>query len=77
MNNWDMALNKRIPIGLGEKRGLNFRVEAYNIFNHTQFSAVDSTGRFNPAGAQVNQTFGWYTAARNPRVVSLALRFAF
>jgi len=25
----------------------------------------------------VNQTFGWFTAARNPRVISFALRFAF
>jgi hypothetical protein len=76
-NNWDISLNKRIPIGLGERRGFNLRVEAYNAFNHTQFSTVDSTARFNPAGAQVNQTFGWFTAARNPRVVSFALRFAF
>jgi hypothetical protein len=77
INNWDMALSKRIPVGLGEGRGLFFRAEAYNAFNHTQFSTIDTTARFNPAGTQVNPTFGWFTAARSARILSFALRFAF
>ncbi len=77
INNWDTALSKRIPVGLGEGRDLHFRLEAYNAFNHTQFSTLDTTARFNPAGAQVNQTFGWDTAARSARILSFALRFAF
>jgi hypothetical protein len=77
INNWDISLGKKIPVGLGEGRGLEFRAEAYNAWNHTQFSSLDTTARFNPAGSQVNQTFGWDTAARSARVLSFALRFAF
>jgi hypothetical protein len=77
INNWDISLGKKIPVGLGEGRGFEFRAEAYNVWNHTQFSSLDTTARFNPAGSQVNQTFGWDTAARSGRVLSFALRFAF
>lgn len=77
MNNWDISLSKKIPLGLGEQRALRFRAEAYNAWNHTQFSALDTTGRFNPAGGQVNQNFSAFTAARNGRIISFALRFAF
>jgi len=77
MNNWDISLSKKIPVGLGEGRSLRFRAEAYNTFNHTQFSALDSTSRFDPAGNQLNANFGAFTAARTARILSFALRFAF
>src|SRR5437762_1219556 len=38
-NNWDMTLIKKIP--LGETRSMRLRVEAYNVFNHTQFNATN------------------------------------
>jgi len=77
INNWDISLGKKIPVGLGENRALQFRAEAYNAWNHTQFSTLDTAARFNPAGSQVNSTFGWFTAARSARILSFALRFAF
>jgi hypothetical protein len=49
----------------------------YNLLNHTQFSAVDNTARFDAAGAQVNAAFGKATAARNPRIMQGSLRFSF
>ena len=50
----------------------------YNIFNHTNFSAVDNTARFNPATlVQTNATFGRATAARNPRLMQVSVRFSF
>jgi hypothetical protein len=75
INNWDIAVFKNFPIR--EAMRLQFRVEFYNTFNHTQFSAIDTGARFDPAGAQVNGRFGEFTAARNPRQIQLALRLYF
>jgi hypothetical protein len=74
--NSDVTLFKAFPIK--EKRALQLRWEVYNIFNHTNFSSVDNTARFNPAnGVQTNATFGKATAARNPRLMQVSLRFSF
>ncbi len=75
MNNWDVAIFKNWPIR--EALKAQFRWELYNAFNHTQFSGLDTTARFDPAGAQVNARLGEFTAARNPRLMQLALRFYF
>ncbi len=75
INNWDMALFKNFPIH--ERMTAQFRAEAYNVFNHTQFSAIDTIARFDAAGNQVNGRFGEFTAARNPRIMQFALRFQF
>ena len=60
-----------------ESRIIQFRSEFYNMFNHTQFSAVDSTARFDPAGSQVNTRLGQVTGARSARVIQFALSFKF
>jgi hypothetical protein len=75
MNNWDTAVFKNFPIR--DRLRLQFRWEMYNAFNHTQFSNVDSTARFDPQGKQVNARFGEMTAARDPRQMQFALRFIF
>ena len=54
-----------------------FRWELYNAFNHTQYSGVDVTARFDPQGKQVNARFGEITGARNSRQMQLAPRFYF
>jgi len=77
VNNWDISLKKRIPLGLGEARGLEFRAESYNTFNHTQFNALDSAARFDATGKQVNANFGAFTGAAAPRIMSFALRLVF
>jgi hypothetical protein len=57
---------------------LQLRFEAYNAFNHTQFSTVNSTAEFNPStGAQINSQFGQVTAARDPRQLQLSGRLSF
>lgn len=73
VNNWDVAIAKRIPLR-SEKRYLRFRAEFFNAWNHTQFSGLDTTARFDPAGAQVNPTFGAFTSARPPRIIQLTAR---
>jgi hypothetical protein len=49
----------------------------YNAFNHTQFSGVNSTARFNAQGQQINAQFGQLNGARDPRVMQGSLRFQF
>lgn len=78
LNNWDMALKKQIPLGAGERRTIQLRVEAYNVFNHTQFTTVNSAAQFNPTtGAQANANFGAYTAAAPARILSFSARVQF
>jgi hypothetical protein len=77
INDWDMSLFKNMPFGEGRIRA-QLRVEAYNVFNHTQFTGVGTSATFNPTtGAQTNGTFGQYTSAANPRQLQLALRISF
>ncbi|MEK7406553.1 MAG: carboxypeptidase-like regulatory domain-containing protein [Acidobacteriota bacterium] len=76
VNNWDIALFKNFVIREPGTR-IQLRWEMYNAFNHTQFSAFDTGARFDPQGNQVNAQFGAYTAARNPRIMQVSLRFYF
>ena len=75
VNNWDVAIFKNFPIG--ERFKFQFRSELYNALNHTQFSAFDSTARFDAAGTQVNGQFGQFTAAREARLVQMSIRVQF
>jgi hypothetical protein len=82
MNNWDMTFSKRFPLK-SEQRVVLFRAEMYNIFNHTQFSGINSTIQYNLANwqngvlTQTNSQLGRYTAALNPRQMSMSLRIEF
>ncbi len=70
INNFDMALLKDTKIS--ESTQMEFRAEAFNLFNHAQF--------MNPSG-NINNTgqggFGFVTQARDPRIMQLALKFLF
>ncbi len=66
--NWDISLFKQIPIH--ESATLDFRVEAFNIFNRVQFR--------NPDLTRGSGTFGVISAqANNPRALQLSGRFSF
>jgi hypothetical protein len=75
VNNWDISVFKDFPIR--EQMRFQFRAEAYNAFNHTQFSGLDTAARFDAQGRQVNTRFGEFTSARSPRIMQFALRFYF
>ena len=71
----NMSVFKNFNIGGG--RRLQFRWEAYNVFNQVNWSAINTTATFNPQGQQTNANFGQATASRAPRIMQGALRFTF
>lgn len=75
INNWDISLSKRIPFS-GE-RHLRFRVEMFNAWNHTQFSGLFTTARFDAAGNQVDPRFGSFSSTYPARTIQLSLRLQF
>jgi hypothetical protein len=82
MFNNDMTLTKLFPIK-SERRVIMVRVEAYNVFNHTQFSAANISPTYSwplwQTGVleQTNVNLGRYTSALSPRILSLSMRFQF
>jgi hypothetical protein len=68
--NFDVALAKFVS--LGESSSLQFRLETFNTFNHTQF--------FGPAsvnGEITSPAFGQVVSATAPRLVQVAVKLAF
>ena len=64
----DMTLAKAIR--LGEKKRLQFRAEAFNVFNNVNFT--------NPSlSLQAPLTFGEFQGVMEPRVMQFALRLEF
>ena len=70
INNFDMALLKSTTIT--ERSKLQFRAEAFNVFNHTQFT--NPSGNINNGGVG---GFGYVTGARDPRIMQVALKLLF
>lgn len=65
--NFDMAFYKDFRIK--ERHTIEFRAELFNIFNHTNFSGVQTAfGAGN---------YGQITSARDPRIAEFALRYSF
>jgi hypothetical protein len=72
MDDYDMALLKNLR--LNESKSLQFRVEAFNIFNHTQFFGPQTVdGNI----ADLGTTFGNAVSANPPRLVQLGVKFLF
>jgi hypothetical protein len=72
--NTDFTLDKRIPIGHSERRVIRARIEAYNLFNHAEFSTIGTTLTLS-GSTNVSSTWGQYTATLPSRVVATTLRF--
>ena len=77
--NTNFAIFKNVA--LAGPRALQFRAEIYNLFNQVEFQDIDRTARFDPAGNQINPTFGTAigiaTPTRPPRVIQLSARINF
>ena len=64
---WNLDMFKNIAIN--ERSHLQLRVEAFNVWNHTNFTAVQTL--LNNADA------GQVTAARDPRLMQLGVKYIF
>lgn len=73
INNFDMALLKTTKIT--ESKELQFRFEAFNLFNHAQFSTPN--GLINSLPPSEGGTFGLVTSARPARIMQAGLKFLF
>jgi len=76
INNWNTTMQKIVHLG-SEKRSLRLQLQAFNVFNHTQFSSVNSGFTYNAASTNTNLSIGKYTGAQNGRILSLAMHFYF
>jgi hypothetical protein len=70
IGNFDMALLKNLQ--LTESNSLQFRLEAFNVFNHAQFYGPASVD-----GNISNSTFGSVVSAAPPRLIQVAAKFTF
>jgi len=80
--NFDMGLFKHFAFN--EARALEFRAEAYNIFNHTQWNGVNSsTSCFGAdfsagdASCYANNNFLRAGGSHNPRILQFGMKFIF
>lgn len=64
---WNINLTKNVR--LYEKSNFQLRAEAYNVFNHTNFSAISTT-----VGAT---NYGQVTATGEPRTMQLGAKYTF
>ena len=71
-NVWALSLMRDIPIH--DRMKATFRVDANNVFNHPQFSGLNTT--LSTANL-ANHTFGMVTGAQDPRQLLLIGRFTF
>jgi hypothetical protein len=56
---------------------MQFRLETYNTFNHTQYNAIDTTARFDQNNNQTNTDYGYFSGAALARRLVLGLKFYF
>jgi hypothetical protein len=78
--NFDMALFKHFSIT--ENMGFEFRAEAFNVFNHTEWNTIggdsgSAGGSGDTSFAPGSNTFLYIASAHNPRILQLALKFLF
>ncbi len=70
ISNFDMQIKKTVP--LTESKSLDFRVQAFNVFNHAQFYGPASVD-----GVVNDANFGSVVSAAPPRLVQVAAKFNF
>jgi hypothetical protein len=75
VDNLDLSVFKNFR--LGKNRSLQFRVEAYNALNHTQYNRLNLTANFDTNGVQTNSNFGKADQARRLREVQASIRIRF
>ncbi|HEY2546607.1 MAG TPA: carboxypeptidase regulatory-like domain-containing protein [Candidatus Acidoferrum sp.] len=68
--NLDMSLAKTTPL-YRERVTLELRVDAFNLFNHTEFQNIDNNAQ------DIGSTFGQVVSAYDPRILQIAAHLRF
>ena len=78
INNTDLSLSKRVPLRTEQPRFIELRLEAFNAFNHTQFSPVSTTNFGTGVNGNVASSgFGRILSASPGRTVQLGVKLNF
>jgi hypothetical protein len=72
--NFDMGLFK--TFAMRENMHFEFRAEAFNVFNHTQWSGVNNSSCYGAAACS-GSSFLTVTSAHNPRILQLAAKWQY
>jgi Carboxypeptidase regulatory-like domain len=75
INNWDLTLQKLIPVSEGKR--IQIRVEAFNAFNHAQFYGNPITGAPAVNGSIGSPAFGDIENSAAPRLFQIGAKFFF
>lgn len=80
INNFDLIISKKTA--MGERANLELGIEAFNAFNHAQFTTLNTNlnniVRNTDGSIDLNRTaFGKYTATREARVVQIRAKINF
>ena len=74
--NFDTTFQKITKIT--ERQSIQFRAEFFNLFNHTQFNAPNTSLFASPLPDENSPNFGRLTSTSvNPRVIQLGLKYVF
>jgi len=73
-DNWNLSLFKSFVFSEARGSRLEFRLQTYNTWNHTQFRGDTGGGISNNFGAS---NFGQFTQAFDPRIIELGLKLYF
>jgi hypothetical protein len=75
--NFDMTVDRKINLH-SEKRRLELKVEAFNVFNHVQFTGVNSTFQYSAVtNLNTNANLGALTGERGARIMASEIRLVF
>jgi len=78
INNTDLSLAKRFHFKTEQSRFLELRLDAFNAFNHTQFSPIASTGLGTGVNGNINSgNFGRVLSAAPGRTIQLGMKINF
>jgi hypothetical protein len=67
---------KFIPL-FGERRGLRLQVQAYNVFNHTEFNGVGTGLQWDANGNQTSLAAGVFNSTLPARILAFGARLEF
>jgi hypothetical protein len=72
-NNMSLVKNTKVT----ERFGVEFRAEAFNVFNNVNFNLYSGNGNAAVDRFQADPTFGQIFSAASPRILQLALKVTF